>query len=159
MALSAASLPRVWKEVLTQLGGLTAADLQKAGVPAIAGPNTLALRFPAQYNSERRYFEEPARLKRIEEVVRKVTGQAYQLRVESVSGDSNGLAEAPAADDAADSSSRHRGHAAAVENEPLIQRAIEVLGARFVRERTDEGFGAVPTAPPERAGPTGEEDG
>src|SRR5262249_6578789 len=43
--LSAQSLPQVWQEVLTQIGPLLASEVEKAGLPAISGPNTLVLHF------------------------------------------------------------------------------------------------------------------
>ena len=57
--------------------------LEKAGLPAITGPNSLVLHFPADYNQARDYCQEPARLAKIEEAVRKGTGHPWILRVEA----------------------------------------------------------------------------
>ena len=46
--LTAESLPQIWAELLAQLAGrCLRSDLEKAGIPAISGPNTLVLRFAA----------------------------------------------------------------------------------------------------------------
>jgi DNA polymerase-3 subunit gamma/tau len=133
-------LPQIWKEVISQAGQILAGRVARAGLPAISGPNTLVLRFPPAYNSEQTYCEDPDRLGRLVELLRKVSGRPYQLRVESGSG-GGATSQPPAADAGNDLSSRHRRPLAEAEQLPLLQRAIEVLGARFIREQVDEGFG------------------
>jgi len=81
--LSAETLPRIWQELLAQAGPLLASELGKAEVPAISGPNTLVLRFPLQYNQAREHCQEPVRVTRIEELLRKITGRAWQVRIDS----------------------------------------------------------------------------
>jgi hypothetical protein len=72
-----------------------------------------------------------------------MTGQSCQLRVEGVSGSPPG--ESPeAADDPANPPSRYRRQRAEAVQEPLLKRAIDVLGAQIVH--LDEGFGTAPTA-------------
>jgi DNA polymerase-3 subunit gamma/tau len=120
-----------------------ASELQKAGSPAISGPNTLVIRFPARYNQAREFCQEPSRVARIEEWLRRLTGQPCQLRIEAVSGgptaDSTG-----AAGESANLPSRYRRQRAEVQQEPLLKRAIEVLEAQIVQ--VDDGFGAAPTS-------------
>src|SRR5262249_3002180 len=41
LALSPETLPQVWGQVLAQVGGMLALQLERAGLPAIFGPNTL----------------------------------------------------------------------------------------------------------------------
>jgi hypothetical protein len=85
---------------------------------------------------------------RLEELLRRMTGQSCQLRVEGVSGSSAG--ETPeAADDPANPPSRYRRQRAEAVQDPLLKRAIDVLGAQIVH--VDDGFGAAPTAAAERA--------
>lgn len=120
---------------------MLAGRLQKAEPPAISGPNTLVLRFAPGYNTQRDYCQEPASVARVEEALKKVTGQACQFRVESVGG-----AAAPAAGDAAEATgtppSRYRRQRAEAAQEPLLKRAIDSLGAQIVQ--VDEGFGGAP---------------
>jgi DNA polymerase-3 subunit gamma/tau len=142
-ALAADTLPAVWQDVLAQAGPMLRKELEKAGVPAISGPNTLVIRFPPRYNQAREFCQEPGRVARLEELLRRMTGQSCQLRVEGVSGSPAG--ETPeAADDPANPPSRYRRQRAEAVQEPLLKRAIDVLGAQIVH--LDEGFGAAPAS-------------
>jgi DNA polymerase-3 subunit gamma/tau len=128
-----------WPEILRSVGPLLARQLEKAGIPAITGPNTLVLRFPAAYNQEQEHCQEPIRLGRIEAAVRKVTGRPWVVRVEGAAG---GPAPPPLAAPAAPPPSKPRRNArAAAETDPLVRRAVEALGAQVVR--VDEDFGAA----------------
>ena len=152
-ALAAETLPAVWQDVLAQAGPMLRNELEKAELPAISGPNTLVIRFPARYNQAREFCQEPGRVARLEELLRRLTGQSCQLRVEAVGGSPPG--ESPeAADDPVNSPSRYRRQRAEAAQEPLLKRAIDVLGAQIVH--VDDGFGAAPTA---AAGPAGDGDG
>ena len=113
--------------------------LEKAGLPAITGPNSLVLRFPADYNQAREYCQEPTRLAKIEEAVRKVSGHPWTVRVEA------GPASPAATPTAVVATARprpRRNHRAEAEKEPLVKRAVDALGAQIVR--VDEGFGETP---------------
>lgn len=146
-ALTEASLSEIWPEVLAQVGPAFAGYLKKAGIPAIPGPNNLVLRFGAQYNHLREYCQEPDRLKRIEEVLLGLTGQACAVRVESA-GNAPTEGTAETAEETANSQSRYRRQRVEVSQEPLIQRAIDVLGGQLVH--VDEGFNGAPAGASER---------
>jgi len=142
--LSEESLPRLWQEVLSQVGPMMARQAEKAGPPAIFGPNALVLRFEPRYNAEREYCSEPSRVQRIEEWLRKVTGHACQLRIESVG--SGAVAALPeAAGEATTPQPRSRSKRAEAVQDPLLKRAVDVLGAQVVH--VDDDFGAAPPAP------------
>jgi DNA polymerase-3 subunit gamma/tau len=144
LPLSAESLPRVWQEVLAQLGPMMSSQVEKAHPPAIFGPNALVLRFEPRYNAEREYCSEPSRVQRIEESLRQVTGHACQLRIESVgNGAATALPEAAA--EATTPQPRSRSKRAEAVQDPLLKRAVEVLGAQVVH--VDDDFGAGSTAP------------
>jgi DNA polymerase-3 subunit gamma/tau len=147
LTLTDESLPHIWREVLALVGRMHAAELERAGLPAISAPNALVLRFPPSYNSQREYCQEPAKVARVEDVLRKLTGRAWHLRVESGGGE-EGSTAAPAADNAENSSLRSRRQRAEAEQEPLIKRAIDLLEARVVH--VDDGFGTAPAALAER---------
>jgi DNA polymerase-3 subunit gamma/tau len=153
LVLSAETLPRVWQAVLAQAGPMLAREVEKGGIPAISGPNTLVMRFPARYNRAQEFCQEPARVARIEELLRRVTGQACQLRIETASGSSQ-VETTSAADDPANLPTRQRRQRAEAVQEPLLKRAIDVLGAQVVH--LDDGFGAAPTPV---VGPMGEGEG
>jgi DNA polymerase III subunit gamma/tau len=123
-------------------------DLEKAELPAISGPNTLALRFPARYNHPREHCQEPKAVSRIEEVLRKITGQPWGIRVETGGQEPVHPSPAPASE-ADPSPSRSQRQLTEALQEPLVKRAIEVFGAQIVHQ--EEGFGAAPTEAGERA--------
>src|SRR5262249_11038892 len=79
--LTAATLAQVWPEVLRQVGRFLASDLESAGFPAISGPNSLVVRFEVGYNSQRKHCQEPTSVSRIEDTLRRVTGQAWKIRI------------------------------------------------------------------------------
>jgi DNA polymerase-3 subunit gamma/tau len=146
VSLTAESLPRLWPEILAQIGPMHKASVEKAGLPAIIGPNTLVLSFAAEYNHQREYCQESSRVARIEEAMHKLTGRAWGLRIESASdGPRDSL---PTPENTDTPVPRTRKQRAEVEQEPLIKRAADVLEARFVH--LDEGFGATPAVSVER---------
>src|SRR5262249_5516865 len=112
----------------------------------IFAPNTLVIRFAAPYNSEREHCSEPTRVIRMEEILLRITGQPCKVRVENAAG--SALANSPKpAGEPVESISPYRGQRAEASQEPLLKRAIEVLGAQIVQ--VDDGFGAAPTPAPE----------
>lgn len=121
-----------WSRIQSIIGGMLAAQLSRAGTPAIIGPNTLVFRFPAGYNKERDACQRPDALARIEQGLLKASGQAWTVRIEMMA-EPNAVAETslvpriarrPVKDEA--------------QSIPLVKRAMEVLGATITR--VDEGF-------------------
>ncbi len=145
IALSADSLTEVWQEVLRQAGTFLAADLGKATPPAISGPNTLVVSFPTRYNLQRDHCQEPANVTRIEEVLRRVTGQPWTLRIESASGCPSEPAAEPTAETAG-AQARTRQQRAEALQRPLVKRALELMGAQYLD--MDDGFGTAAGAAP-----------
>ncbi len=140
------SLPELWSQVLRSVGPLLANELEKAGIPAILGPNSLVLRFPADYNQSREHCQEPTRLAKIEEVLKKLSGRPWTVKIEGASG-STAPKSIAAVEAAPVPAPRPRRNARAeAEKEPLVQRAVESLGAQIVR--VDDGFGETPASPP-----------
>jgi DNA polymerase-3 subunit gamma/tau len=143
--LSPDTLPQVWEEVLNQVGPILASVLRKTQLPAIFGPNTLVLRFPSSYNSERQYCQD--NVAQVEAVFARMTGRAWNVRIESASGDADSAKNM--AGDTENQQSRYRRQRAAAAKEPLIKRAMETLGAQFVD--IDEGFGSAPASSANRS--------
>jgi hypothetical protein len=131
-------------------------ELEKAGVPAIFGPNTLVLRFTSEYNAQREYCQDPKRVEKLEGILRSLTDQAVTVRIESGSGGEAVNRPTPDAEDTDNSQSRHRRQRDEAQREPLVKRAIEVLGAQIVR--VDEGFGTAPGPSAERPEETDREE-
>jgi DNA polymerase-3 subunit gamma/tau len=146
-ALSAEFLPEIWRQLLMRVPPLLARELGKAGLPAIFGPNTLVLRFPIDYNSEREHCQQPSSVARVEGLLQSLTGHGCNLRIESVGGDA-AVVKGKAAVDT--EQSRYRRQRTEAMNEPLVKRAMDVLGAQLVD--VDEGFGSAPAIPSERVG-------
>jgi DNA polymerase-3 subunit gamma/tau len=169
LELTPDTLPDVWAHVLGSVGPLLGRSLEKAGIPAILGPNTLVLRFPVEYNQEQELCKDPTRVGRVEEALKKATGRPWVLRVEALpnsvaSPDSRARASGSQTLPGNGSSGVSETSGAApprvrrnpkedAEKAPLIKRALEVFGAQIVR--VDDGFGAPP--PPADRAPTDEE--
>src|SRR5439155_9207973 len=119
----------------------------KSNFPAILGPTTLVIRFAAGYDKEREFCQTPDRLKKVEEALQKTTGRSWTVRVEAGGAVPNAAATAASvvpARETENSLVRARRQREEAENEPLIKRALEVLGAQLVR--VDEGFNTAPVA-------------
>jgi DNA polymerase-3 subunit gamma/tau len=145
------TLPRVWQEVVTQVGPFLGNDLGKAASVAISGPNTLVLGFPSRYNLQREHCQEPANVQRVEAALSKVTGRPWTIRVES-SGGNDAAATAPDNGDSANPSTARRQRLEAAQK-PLVKKVMERMGAQILD--MEEGFGAA--APADR-GPTDESE-
>jgi DNA polymerase-3 subunit gamma/tau len=144
VALTSDTLTRIWPEILTQVGPILARELEKAGFPAISGPNSLVLRFSSDYNRQCTFCGDPVRVQRVQEALRRLTGQEWTLVIESAYG-RNGhrapqqtelpVATLPAATPAGPDALR----------QPLVERVVELLGGKLMQ--MDEGFGSVPETP------------
>jgi DNA polymerase-3 subunit gamma/tau len=154
VALTAETLPQLWPYVVRSAGLLLGRDLEKAGLPAIFGPNTLVLRFPAEYNQAKEHCQEPTCVARVEGAVQKLTGQSWSLRLETVASPSPAKTSGPGDGASTPPPRPRRNSKEEAEKLPLVKRAMEVLGASL--QRVDEGFGALPVVRPEGSG-VGEE--
>jgi DNA polymerase-3 subunit gamma/tau len=142
-ALTEETLPQLWPEIMRTVGRMMASEVEKAGIPAIFGPNTLVLRFPPEYNAAREYCQEPGRVARLEEAVQKRTGQRWLLRVDA---SSSSAAPPPVEPPRTMPPRPRRNPREEAEKEPLIKRALDVLGAQIVR--VDDGFDSAPAERP-----------
>ena len=145
VALTGETVTVVWPRVLEELGPIRANHLRVAGLPAIFGPNSLAVRFPAGYSAYD-YCADDRTVGLIQAALKRITGAEWMVRVEQVSGTSGGShpVEPPAV-----APDRRKD----ILQLPLFRRAAEVLGAQLVK--MDEGFS--PAAAPAAARPTGDE--
>jgi DNA polymerase-3 subunit gamma/tau len=154
LTLTPETMPAVWAEVLQLAGKMLASDLNYANVPAIFGPNTLVIRFPAEYNKAQEHCQAPSSVSRVEAALKKLTGRSWSLRIETAPLPTGGVPAAPAP--SAEARPRRNSREDA-EKEPLVKRALEALGAQFVK--VDEGFGApVEEEPGSEARATQRED-
>ena len=132
------TVPEIWAQVLRSVGSFMASDLEKAGIPATLGPNNLVLRFPVDYNKARDHCQEPARVAKVEEALRKITGRSWTVRVET--GGASPVKAPPPVE--APPPVARRNHRAEAEKEPLVKRALDALSAQIVR--VDPDFGEAP---------------
>jgi DNA polymerase-3 subunit gamma/tau len=149
--ITAESLPDVWPEILSLAGVMLSGQLQRAGLPAIFGPNALVLSFPNEYNAAYQNCSNPMNLERLHEAIRQRTGQAWKVRLERKAGSTP----------ATGSNGVHVPVPKARPQElmkefPLLQRAMEELGAlpMFI----DPGFGSEPPPKPTTDSPPATEN-
>lgn len=138
--LTAENVAQVWPEILRQVGPMLANSLEKSGVPAIIGPTSLVLRFGVGYNSQQSDCQQPTSVTRLEETLRKVTGQSWSVRIDSAGGELPALAVSAPTDLGGAQRRSRRKWQEVVEEIPLVKRAFDVLGAQPVGE-IDETFG------------------
>jgi DNA polymerase-3 subunit gamma/tau len=137
LPLTKETLPQVWTQILSEVGFALASELRKAEV-AISGPNTLVLRLPPGYN----LLLDATRQGQLEAVVRKVTGQTWQFRVETDVGTQAGEKKVESLPPAESSVERARRLRTEVAQLPLVKKAKEVFGAEIIQ--MDEDFGTLP---------------
>jgi DNA polymerase III subunit gamma/tau len=133
------TLPPIWRGILGKFPPVFAGFLEKAGLPAISGPNSLAIRFPSSYTQEQEYCGEPARIARLEAELFRVIGHRVHLRVEQ---DSNGPANAFAANQEGHPAPPARRRRAEGPLDPLTIKAMATLEAQILQR--EEGFGIEP---------------
>ncbi|HEY2787718.1 MAG TPA: DNA polymerase III subunit gamma/tau, partial [Fimbriiglobus sp.] len=72
----------IWDQILNDLGPMRSQNLRQAGDPAILGPNTLALRFPASYSQAYEFAAAEMTQDQLKSSLKKVTGKDWYIRVE-----------------------------------------------------------------------------
>jgi DNA polymerase-3 subunit gamma/tau len=156
LTFSEANLQAIWQQVLLQAGFVIASDLRRVTNVAISGPNTLVLHFPSRYNLRSDQLLEPARQNAVEAILAKITGMPCRVQVDVVAAQDNGDANLPVPAVASPSLHRTRRLRAEVMEYPLVQKAVDVLGAQIVH--VDDEFGkAVARAQPVEAAETGDD--
>jgi hypothetical protein len=118
------------------LGG----SFAKGALPAILGPNTLVIRFPADYNAAYDYCSNPTHKERLEAVIQRQTGQTWQVKLEKSPPPADGAA--PVVPNAV---IQRQKTTDLVQQVPLLKEAIAVLDARVIR--IDPEFGSDPLPP------------
>jgi DNA polymerase-3 subunit gamma/tau len=131
--LSAENLHSYWPEILAQLGPMLGGLIQRAGTPAIFGPNSVVIAFPVDYNG----FDSCARpenVQRIENALLERTGRNWTVRIERKPVGAMGSA--------ATANGKQPGRLRpqeAMQQFPLLAKALEVFGALPIN--LDQKFG------------------
>ncbi|HEY7159502.1 MAG TPA: DNA polymerase III subunit gamma/tau [Gemmataceae bacterium] len=165
--LTAEALPEIWAQTLRKVPGFLSRFLEKAGIPAISAPNSLVLRFPAEYNAAKEHCQDSSSTTTVETALKELTGQPWAVRVESLAGSSpsgspsfgeghKGGAEPSDSRSNGSSSGGRRNAREEAEKLPLVKRALDTLGASF--QRLDDGFGVLSDAPPNLDDAPGEDE-
>jgi DNA polymerase-3 subunit gamma/tau len=143
-ALTKSTLRDVWGRFLRYTGEkypILAKHLSFSSSYAIFGPNSLAIKFPPAYSEARANCESEANAQRIQEALKRVTGQTVTVRFEvDASALAQPVANGPPVVPVAD---RKRALSAL----PLFKKAGEALGAQIWH--MDDDFN--PAAPPRPA--------
>jgi len=122
---------------------MLAGDLRIVQSLAISGPNTLVLRLPPGYNRIEIHHLDPTRLGRIEAALMKISGQTWTLRLESAPSGPNAAPASGSGEAATDSAlSRTKRSRAEAIKQPLVARAMDLLGAQIV-QLDEERKGAI----------------
>ncbi len=140
-------LPELWSRLIEKLGPIRGNHLRQAGLPAILGPNALAIRVPEEYNSAYDSLATETTLESVRQHLNKLTGQEWSVRVEK----SKDPAPKPVATDTPKSNEPSPLRNKDLMELPLFKAAAEALGAQIVK--VDPGFNpqAMPVAEPESA--------
>src|SRR5262249_2360555 len=138
LTLDASTLPQLWSQVLANVGGMLGGELNKVAIPAIIGPNTLVLRFAARYNASRQTWQAPDRTARVEDALRKLTGTAWQVKIETEPDSpsippGNGVPEGVGEVSPVARAARRGTVREEAEKLPLVKYAVEKLGATIQR--------------------------
>ena len=152
LALSAETVQDVWGRLLRFLGDkspLLAAQLKFANLPAISGPNSLAIRFHSGYNQAYDACASEQNRSRIEDGLQRIAGHPVSIRVDLVAAPTaaNGKPEPVAAPANAARDPKKK-----LMELPLFRKAGEALGAQIWH--ADQEFN--PVAPPPRTLPAAE---
>jgi DNA polymerase-3 subunit gamma/tau len=121
--LTSQSLDEVWKQVLNDLGDMTADFAGRCDRLAISGPNRLVVSFKAQYDKEA--CERPDRKERIEQALARLMGRHVRIDFEVSPGQ-----QRPAENRPPVVSKRQRMRDK--EKHPLVRKAIELFDAEIV---------------------------
>jgi DNA polymerase-3 subunit gamma/tau len=138
--LTPATAPQIWSQLISQLTGPLATNLQKIDRIAISAPNTLVISFAAGYNLLRDRCQE--KVGQLEHLLQKITGQPCLVRIETTET----IHDRPSTDSPQGSLSAGviaRGVEERLSEIPLIKKAREILGAQILERNTDQDFGIV----------------
>ncbi|VTR97114.1 DNA polymerase III subunit gamma/tau [Tuwongella immobilis] len=132
----------IWPKVIEKIGMLNGIRLSRGGLPAISGPNSLVLRFPSRYNLDGEYWKHPEQTQRLEAALKTVTHRDWVIRIEtSVAESSNRSGTESESEPVPMSAPSLRDTQRETMSLPLLQKAVDILGASLLR--VDPGFGTA----------------
>jgi DNA polymerase-3 subunit gamma/tau len=156
VSLSETSVQEIWGRLIrffTDRSPILANHLKSANLPAIFGPNSLAIRFPSSYSHAREACASDLNVAKIQDALRRITGQPITVRVDLVAGP-DPVGQKPRADSRSGGQTTERRKQ--LMELPLFKRAAEALGAQLWH--ADEAFNPVSARPTAAAPPAADED-
>ncbi len=127
------NLGELWARLRAESGQVIAGRLaQTSLLPAIIGPNALAIRFPNGYTAAVEYLRNEHGTEELRKTLKRITGTEWQIRIDELPADSKAIIPT-----AIPSSNRHD-----VLQLPFILAAVEVLGAQVMK--IEDGFDPNP---------------
>ncbi len=127
------NLGELWARLRAESGQVIAGRLaQTSLLPAIIGPNALAIRFPNGYTAAVEYLRNEHGTEELRKTLKRITGTEWQIRIDELPFGSKAIIPT-----AIPSSNRHD-----VLQLPFILAAVEVLGAQVMK--IEDGFDPNP---------------
>ncbi len=131
--VTAGNLGELWARLRAESGQVIAGRLaQTSLLPAIIGPNALAIRFPNGYTAAVEYLRNDHGTEELRKTLKKITGTEWQIRIDELPPDPKATVQV-----AVPGSNRND-----VLQLPFILAAVEVLGAQVMK--IEDGFDPNP---------------
>ena len=140
-ALSAESVPLVWKKMLANLGDMTAEQASFSDRIAISAPNELVVSFRAKYNSHKAFCDRPEPRAKLERAFASATGQTIRIRFETLDDEVGSEVPRP-------TTVSYKERMRQAMSEPMVRQAMELFEAQVTRveePRPREAVGDGPT--------------
>jgi len=155
LELSHESLSKVWEKLKQDVGPILAAQLRQIpGLPAISGPNALAIRVPAGYNGVYESLRVERTLDVLRIALRKSTGKDVAVSVELQAAAILSTTTVPTVPPPSASQGRRQ----EMLQLPFLKAAVSILGAQLMK--AEDGFDplAVPLSLPTTATATEDDE-
>ncbi|HEX4610019.1 MAG TPA: DNA polymerase III subunit gamma/tau [Urbifossiella sp.] len=130
LALTEATVADVWqkaKQFLQERSPILAKQLDSSLLPAIFGPNSLAIRFPPGYNHAYQACSSELGVQRVQDALKRVTGQPIVVRFESPPSGATEDAGRPTTTPVVASAAERKKSLMTL---PLFKKAADALGAQ-----------------------------
>lgn len=121
------NIVQIWPQVLKEVGVSAGLAFSKAGDPAILGPNSLALRFSANYSHQYEIAANSGSQARLIEAIKVITGEEWIVRVEKLISE-NGQDDSDLSPSASTASRQKE-----ILQHKLLHEIITKLGGQVVR--------------------------
>jgi hypothetical protein len=150
----ALSVEEIWAKVRESVGPILSGILGVSGTPAILGPNALVLRFASRYTPQYDYCSQPRTIDEIQKTIQSITNQDWTFRAEIEASDGESRQDS-GTEVQSNKIVTYRERSEGALQVPLVNWAVEKLGARLLK--MDDGFGLTEAPPSEPETPEQQE--